>query len=70
MEYYKRQQVSDLWQIYVAKCVSVGIDKDLLPEFSVLRDNILNRDTIKETPQQVVDRIIGKINRANGGDDL
>jgi len=51
--------------MYIAKCVSAGIDKNVLPDYAVLLKRIKNYDTKTENPESVKARIIEKVNRAN-----
>ena len=65
VEWYKREQIQELWQTYVAKCVSAGIDKNVLPDYSVLLKGLKEYDKKKESPEDVKQRIIDKVNKAN-----
>ncbi len=64
-EWYKREQERELWEMYIAKCVSAGIDKNVLPDYAVLLKRIKNYDEKKERPEAVKARIIEKVNKAN-----
>lgn len=70
MEVYRREQINELWQVYMAKCVSAGIDKTQLPDYASLLKQAKGFDVTKESPEQIKARLIEKINKANGGDDL
>lgn len=69
-EVYRREQITELWQVYIAKCVSAGIDKNTLPDYANLLKQAKGCDIKKESPEQIKARLIDKINKANGGDDL
>ena len=65
VEWYRREQERELWEMYIAKCVSAGIDKNVLPDYAVLLKRIKNYDTKTENPEAVKARIIEKVNKAN-----
>ena len=67
MEYYKREQINELWQIYMAKCVSAGIDKNILPDYTILLKRAKGEPFKQETPEQITARLIDKVNKVNGG---
>jgi len=69
IEVYRREQIQELWQVYMAKCVSAGIDKNVLPDYANLLKQAKGFDVSKESPEQVKARLIEKINKANGGGD-
>ena len=65
MEYYKREQINELWQIYVAKCLSAGI-KDL-PDYAGLLTRAKGIEVKNENPEDVIARLKAKIEKSNGG---
>lgn len=62
-EWYRRDKINELWQIYMTKCVGAGIDKNVLPDYAQLLRQMKEGKT-KEKPDEVKTRII---NRLNGG---
>ena len=69
-EVYRRDQINELWQVYMAKCVSAGIDKTQLPDYANLLKQAKGEVMKQETSEQIIARLVDKINKANGGDDL
>lgn len=68
VEWYRRDKTNELWQIYIAKCVSAGIDKSVLPDYaSLLKQMQQGNVERQETSEQIITRLITKINKANGG---
>lgn len=51
--------------MYIAKCVSAGIDKNVLPDYGTLLKRLKNYDTKKENPEEIKQRLIDKVNKAN-----
>lgn len=69
MEWYRREQINELWQVYIAKCVSAGIDKNILPDYAELLKRAKGIDVKVENPEQVIARLIEKIEKSNGGNE-
>jgi hypothetical protein len=63
LEYNRRKQQDELWRIYMSKLVSFSFN---IPTYEDFRDGKVK----KEEPEEALERIIDKINKANGGDDL
>lgn len=61
-EWYRRDKINELWQVYMTKCVSAGIDKNVLPDYAQLLQQMKTGNTPKETPEEIKERIINKIN--------
>lgn len=51
----------------MAKCVSAGIDKNILPDYTILLKRAKGEPFKQETPEQITARLIDKVNKANGG---
>ena len=54
-----------MWEIYIAKCVSAGIDKGVLPDYGVLLERMNGQGTKRESPEAIKQRLIEKVNKAN-----
>lgn len=67
MEWYRREQINELWQVYIAKCVSAGIDKNILPDYAELLRRAKGIDVKVENPEEVIARLRAKIEKSNGG---
>lgn len=63
-EYNRRRQEDILWQGYMAKLTNVYYPD--LPEYF----DLIGFNVSRETPQEATNRLIEKINKQNGGDDL
>ena len=51
--------------MYIAKCVSAGIDKSVLPDYAMLLKRLKDYDIKQEKPEEIKQRLIEKINKAN-----
>jgi len=51
--------------MYMAKCVSAGIDKGVLPDYAVLLERMNGQGAKKENPEAIKQRLIDKVNKAN-----
>lgn len=52
----------------MAKCVSAGIDKTQLPDYANLLKQAKGEVMKQETSEQIIARLVDKINKANGGE--
>lgn len=68
MEWYRREQINELWQVYIAKCVSAGIDKNILPDYAELLKRAKGIDVKNENPEEIIARLREKIEKSNGGE--
>lgn len=64
-EYYRRKQDDILWRVYISKLVNV-----YYPDMPEYYDIVSGKNVSRETPQEATNRLIEKINKQNGGDDL
>lgn len=64
-EWYRRDQINELWQIYMAKCVSIGIDR--MPDYATLLRQAKGVEIKNESPEEVIARLRAKIEKSNGG---
>lgn len=46
----------------MTKCVSAGIDKNVLPDYAQLLKQMREGEVKKETPEEIKERIIKKLN--------
>ena len=52
----------------MAKCVSAGIDKNILPDYAELLKRAKGIDVKTENPEEVIARLLAKIEKSNGGE--
>lgn len=66
IEYRRKENKKHLWKTYVAKCLSIGLKG--MPQYLDLLDK-LDGVNYNENSKLTIDRLIYKINKANGGND-
>ena len=64
VEYKRRENIQELWQVYIAQCLSVGIKG--MPKYLELLNSV-KENKILEDPEKVKQRLIDKINKSNRG---